>query len=89
MSRVSCCNVSGLDAAPVAAGLDEIRGWLPIIRASSRLFVFFGLCQPRSDRSCHRVKEHLRSSWKLSLRGQLLEDAAREASMIPFIEVLD
>jgi hypothetical protein len=34
------------DAAPVAAGLDEIRGWLPIIRASSRLFVFSGLCQP-------------------------------------------
>jgi hypothetical protein len=55
------------DAAPLAAGLDEIRGWLPIIRASSRLFVFFGLRQPRSDRSCHRVKEHLRSSWKLTL----------------------
>jgi hypothetical protein len=71
----------------VAAGLDEIRGWLPIIRASSGLFVFFGLCQPRSDRSCHHVKEHLRSPWKLSLRGQVLWKQPREAAVIPLIGV--
>jgi hypothetical protein len=89
MIRSAAGMYPAFDAAVWPLGLDEIRGWLPIIRASSRLCVFFGLHQPRSDRSCHHVREHLRSSWKLALRGQMLEDAAREASMIPFIEVLD
>jgi hypothetical protein len=70
--QVSCCNVSGLCCGRMAAGLDEIRGRLPIIRASSKLSVFFGLYRPRSDRSCHHVKEHHRSSWNLRHRGQWL-----------------
>jgi hypothetical protein len=67
--QVSCWNVSGLCCGPVAAGLDEIRGRLPIMRTSSRLCVFFGFGRPRSDRSCHRQRT-LRSSWKVALRSQ-------------------
>ena len=62
--QVSCCNVFGLWCGHLAAGLDEIRGQLPIIKASSKLFTALGFCRPRSDRSCHRLKEHHRSSWK-------------------------
>src|SRR5918994_7687859 len=65
MSRSAAAMYPAFWCGRVAAGLDEIRGRLPIIRASSKLSVFFGLYRPRSDRSCHRVKEHLRSSWKL------------------------
>jgi hypothetical protein len=38
----------------------------------------------RSDRSCHHVKEHLRSSWG----GQAQRTQLHETSLIPFIEVL-
>ena len=62
--QVSCCYVFGLRCGHLAAGLDEIRGQLPIIKASSKLFTALGFCCPRSDRSRHRLKERHRSSWK-------------------------
>ena len=63
--EVSCGNVSGLACSHMAAGLDEIRGRLPIIKSSSKLCASLGLCRPRSDRSCHRVEDRPRSSWEL------------------------
>jgi hypothetical protein len=39
--QVSCANVSGLCCGAVAAGLDEIRGRLPIIRTSFGALRFF------------------------------------------------
>ena len=62
---VSCGNVFGLCCGHIAAGLDEIRGRLPIIKSSSKLSGSLGLRRPRSDRSCHRVEDHPRSSWEL------------------------
>jgi hypothetical protein len=62
-------------------GLDEIRGRLPIIRASSKLSVFFGLYRPRSDRSRHHVKEHHRSSWKLTTPGSLVANLSSASSL--------
>jgi hypothetical protein len=44
--QVSCCNVFGLWCGLLAAGLDEICGQLPIIKASSKLFTALGFCRP-------------------------------------------
>src|ERR687897_3043528 len=81
MSRSAAAMYPAFWCGRVAAGLDEIRGRLPIIRASSKLSVFFGLYRPRSDRSCHRVKEHLRSSWKLSAPGSVVVDLSSASSV--------
>ena len=78
--QVSCCNVSGLDAATWPRASMRSASWLPIIKASSRLFGSLGLCQPRSDRSCHRVKEHPRSSWK---RSSLAGEGSAQADRCP------
>src|ERR687897_1727876 len=81
MSRSAAAMYPAFWCGGVAAGLDEIRGRLPIIRASSKLYVFFGLYRPRSDRSCHRFKEHLRSSWKLSAPWSVVADLSSASSV--------
>lgn len=53
-------------AGHLAAGLDEIRDRRPDYQVELKAFWFSRALPTRSDRSCHRVEDHPRSSWKLS-----------------------